>query len=880
MQHRIFTPSGGAVRVMSIIAMSLALLNSGCSDTFLENSAAIADGSSIDEKRNRGGNKAENAPGRAPSVATSQLNPETTSSVSSSSTAPTFTNTPSGSNVPTLPTTNPGANAAKEPIGSSSGMVPSITALTPGTVGTVPKEVIPVVVVDAPGSTPGSIVLEDWSSGSGKVVGSALIDNSLPDLDWEDADLAREMGKVTVRGVSQSIRWGEFEFGALALWSSAAKEGGGGVHQVLVGAKPFGRWSTYPYQDTFKPATDLTIPPAFKVKLLSKTGLVLNTYQMRDGKAINDASLSQTRAPGTGALRPFFNIGMLLPWSSARTKASDKLNSHFPGFKPMPESKGKISYATNGAIPLLGFGAQGRTQINGLNHWHAMPRWPLGLEVTESPTLDPFGYAVPNIWTGDGPWARSAWATGWDYEPGSISGHDWYSGPGGMRFDRAVIPTPMAYLASDPNYRRPKDGTPIRDLVDAWGLAYFNHSGHYLTDVTQFKSIMNTPAERDTNSQMGSYYGGKTQMAPPAVSIDMRAINSSDSNLEGNNGGTDPAYYYDKNGNRFWGGWVPDGEHAYQLPYWHTILLNSPMHLISSRAAFNQSFLSRLSTRDITMRPVGRWDAGPSYASINSRIQAYRWLHYTLMWKMATKNPLGVSREAIEALLLKDLALYHDKFVLPIRSETTNPYHVAFKKLGMGVFATQTAEGWKLQVEGTAASYYHAGLLLAMKNLGLWEKLRLDPKAKATLDFIVESLNKFSIDFILDADGRAEDPSGVIHVAGPFARFEDIKASDVPTWAEWGKRYPAKGQENWIRDVNGKFTEKYAAQHVRAQWAIMVRDWFPELNSPRAAEAAAKYERHYAEWDAMVNTKATPLDKMLSDMQTINLPYWQFKAPK
>jgi hypothetical protein len=32
---------------------------------------------------------------------------------------------------------------------------------------------------------------------------------------------------------------------------------------------------------------------------------------------------------------------------------------------------------------------------------------------------------------------------GWNYEPGQIDYQDWYMGPFGMRFDRAVIPPPL-----------------------------------------------------------------------------------------------------------------------------------------------------------------------------------------------------------------------------------------------------------------------------------------------------------------------------------------------------------------------------------------------------------------------------------------------------
>jgi hypothetical protein len=242
--------------------------------------------------------------------------------------------------------------------------------------------------------TPDSITLEDWSTGRAVIVGSAKLSKSLAPIVWEDQQLRSEMGDIQVRGVAASIQWKSFEFGAIHLWSPTAAEGNRALHQILVGAKPTGRWATYPYSDTFNAAQDLTIPPAFKVKITSVGGQVLHTHQMRDGKPINDPALSQTRAAGTGALRPFWNIGMMLPWSSGKTQLSTNAKNYFPGFKSFPETRGKLSYSSNGAIPLLASGANGRNQINGLNQWHAMPRWPLGFDEVDAPTLDPYGFGL------------------------------------------------------------------------------------------------------------------------------------------------------------------------------------------------------------------------------------------------------------------------------------------------------------------------------------------------------------------------------------------------------------------------------------------------------------------------------------------------------
>jgi hypothetical protein len=157
--------------------------------------------------------------------------------------------------------------------------------------------------------------------------------------------------------------------------------------------------------------------------------------------------------------------------------------------------------------------------------------------------------------------------------------------------------------------------------------------------------------------------------------------------------------------------------------------------------------------------------------------------------------------------------------------------------------------------------------------------LKARRKIERVLDFVAQSLTKFSAEFILETNGRAEDPSGTITLAGPFARFEDITASDVPTWAEWARRFPAQGAETWVRNDKGVLFERYAGQYLRAQWSILVRDWFPEYSNASVEAAATKYESFLAEWTTHVNSKTTPLDKILADTQYMILPYSPYKKP-
>ncbi len=726
---------------------------------------------------------------------------------------------------------------------------------------------------------PASFQLEDWTSGSAVLVGTIQLNARMPDLTFDDPEIQADLGEVAVLNSTQSISWRGFEFGGISFVSAGLGEGGRPLYQVLFGAKPSGRWSTYPFADTFNSSTDLTIPPAFKVVIRDYENNIIGRLQMRDGKPINDPSLSQTRSD-TQALRPFFNCGMLLPWSNIRAKLNPNPSKYFPGFKLPSASQAKAPYAANPAVPLLGLGANGRVQVNSINHFFLMPQWPMNATVTSGgdPTLDPYVLDPDRVYTGDGGAARAFRATGWDYEPGSISGHDWLTGPGGVRFDRAPIPAAMAYLISDPTFRRPKDNRPIAELAHSWGLAYFNHSNSYLTDVKSFRSIMNDEATILEHSFMNSYYG-RGPFKPLGRSIDQRAISNGDYRLDGNNGGTPDSFFHDRNGNRFWGGYAVDDHHAHQTPYYHVMFSNSPMHIVASRSTFLTSILSRLGGHHSYMRSTNDWSGGPSYSNANTRVQAWRWLHYTLAWKLSTSHPLGISRATILKLFRDDLHDYYDNILTPTMTEAKNPFHVAFKNLGMYGDASEENGMWVMRLSSPIA-YYHSTVFLLMKRLGIWDELRRDTKSKASLDFVFNSLSKYSIDLILDTNGRAEDPGGAVAVTLPVANFSELTADKVPTsWAQWAQRFPAQGQESWTKQADGSFIQGYAAQHIRAQWAIMVRDWFPEMNYPRAAQAAAKYETFYSERTQFVNSFSNPLDQTGNDFVFKTISYGPFASP-
>ena len=246
-------------------------------------------------------------------------------------------------------------------------------------------------------SAPVTMSIVDFSAGSttaGVTRGSVTFDLPAPDLTFDHPWLDSSIGSISIVHSSGSVRWGEFEFGATLIAhppSLNAVNKSVPVYQVLVAAKPFGRWAGYPARRHWNSSTDVTHPPPFKVLLRDAAGALLGAIQMADGLPINDPSLSQVRADHV-PLRPLWHCGQMLKWQSAYTAPNVNMRRWMGGIttESIRSTQAKQSYSTNPADCMLGSGSGMRVQENGLAQWHAMPRHPLGTTTTAYDyTFDP-----------------------------------------------------------------------------------------------------------------------------------------------------------------------------------------------------------------------------------------------------------------------------------------------------------------------------------------------------------------------------------------------------------------------------------------------------------------------------------------------------------
>jgi hypothetical protein len=579
------------------------------------------------------------------------------------------------------------------------------------------------LTVNAAGASPNYVIaLDDWSTGSAVPIGTLTLNVNNGIITPQDSTLAAHYsgGIQTWRSASSIIHGpaGEqFEFGAMMFTVTNGAFDSTDLYQVLVGCKPYGRWASYPFSDTFNKATDITHPAPFKIRILNGSGALVTTLQMRDGLPINSPSLSQSRSPYTvfdanfgneaaagyadsPPLRPFFNCAMMLPWQNKRPKPLPSARVKIPqnNLSTYRPSQAKVAFTTNAMPPIVFLGGS-NSQLNSTNHWHAAPKWPMGpVNPAWSRGNDP--YIDVNAYAGGA--QKRAWTiSGWGYEPGSISTHDWITGPGGTRFDRWQLPTPAAYYLADPSWVRPldTDGSTIVDHVQNFGFAYFNHSCHYLQNVKTFETISNTKTTFYNNVYGESWYGGSSTPAANMVNAVATRFQTS-------------SYYYDKNGNRFWNNWVLDDQHSHQQPGLWSYAFGSPMHMVSTKHLTTAAQMATLGGT-----PSAFWAVNPTSATagemgfpgyVMNRVMAYRMAKFLWMWLNSNSDTnntraFGLPRSEVISMLKDEFAaarLFYQNFD---DYAATSPLHSTSKNLG-GPFGWQSVP--TVYRDAGASSYY------------------------------------------------------------------------------------------------------------------------------------------------------------------------------
>jgi len=606
---------------------------------------------------------------------------------------------------------------------------------------------------------------------------------------------------------------------------------------------------------------------------------------------INSPQLAQTYGINTGdEMRPLFSCGQLLPWQNTPTKASANAGKYFNGVASyaLAPSVAKLGTASNPVYPMLL--EDQAYQENGLAHMYAMPAhaWPKDTTSGDLPgtavanatpvTLtnqtgsytttvgdiqsDQYLFSIATYHVSDGKQTRSQ---GWMYEPGAVNGHDWMTGPGGVRFDRVSSPSVLSVWASNNNAIRMEGNVSFRMLLDNWSLAYFNHHTYNLTNVQTFATIPDAQSLAGSWGHIGAYYGQSYY----------NSVNYGDGTLAHQipllgiaNGGSP---VFDKNKQMIWNGWLPDSLHAYCAPGWMTLMLNSPMHAVAQKFRYNQSVMALLGGSSPTADPL-------SYFMI--RIHAWRMLQYVMVWKLASTHSLGFSRAEIEARWQTELEHLWDTLLAPaFVQNATDINSTCLRNLGSPAVVDPNGgnltlpsgapfsapAGTFMTTPGGSMCFYMSHVLALMKQTGAWTRMcSLSTKCSNALHQILWCLDTQSIDYINATQGRLEqgyaqltpiftqggydatnNPTGHVFTAADFpanwgawnTASNILPLLSYATASSYGPSCLYRAQTDWVTNGDGSPAfntngnrDAYSTQHLRAQHAFMHRDFFPEVS--------------------------------------------------
>lgn len=684
-------------------------------------------------------------------------------------------------------------------------------------------------------NAPASLEVFDWSSGSGVSVGSLSFNNRARNFVFEDPEMAAEYGDIGVYQSTQSIMLGETEIGmTLFVGDKSLRDDAATatepLYQTLGSMARRGSWTTYPFADTYDPATHITRPVPFKAVLKNAAGNVLHTFQMQDGKPINDPSLSQYFTPTT-ALRPFVNTGMMLPWQNARPRMLTKARKYYAGLRPATfhPALAKNYVSSNGVEPMITGGYQGSSS-NALGHVYCAPRWPQPKAEYWPAVQDPYmNYGELN--KSGASVGFACWAKGWDYEPGSYSLHNWYTGPGGPRHDRSFIPSTVALYVTDQNFVRLQENTSVKDMMHGYAMGMFNHSNHWVSNVkTMTLKADNRLLLSGDLKLLFAYYspGNENPKDPNGIYLksDMR---------DG-----DGPQHRDKDGQFRWSGWGRDSLHDYTNAGWISMTIASPMHAVASKFDTVTSTLLHGSPYPRNNDLRGEYMV---------RDQAWRWMHWTLAWKNSSDHALGFTKANIEEVFLKYFDAMYDRVYKPtVLDNEPGHFEAGIRNLGLPVFFKSEWNVWLLQ--GSGLGFYMAGVLMLMKQTGLWARLRaISDRAKTMLDFHMANTDRFAIDLMLDTPMHFGTDPGVHDNTRVPSNMVEVAANAGRNGQEDLIRKPDGSIDTGSRDVNN---------FPFMQYLYIRKEYFPEMVTPASSNgrldaAVAKLNQYWTDKLAFIN---------------------------
>lgn len=685
----------------------------------------------------------------------------------------------------------------------------------------------------------------DWSNATAPVLTSTVtLTDRGPDWVYQDAELGADIGDAAWYRANDVMTLGEITFGPHLFLSAASNtsDGSAPLQEVLIAMKYNGSHTNYPYSDTYDRLNHVLNPKPFKIVMKDKNGNVLHTFAMHDGIPINDPSMGpQPNAP----LRPFVNTYMLLPWWNVMPRINGKAAKYYAGLQTNFR-RPTLAHANSSMLsvePLITGGYDGNS-TNSLANPLTADQWPRARTEWYPPNGDPYiDYYRQNIGSPN----HAGWVEGWDYEPGSYSTHNWYTGPGGPRFDRAFMPSTLAWYLTNPNGTRPQQNVPYRDMLRGFALATCNHSNHWTTNPRTLD--MGTDAEWvwTDHEYVGGYYGGGTQSSKSIYT-------NGGANRQDN---YNPPEACDKDGHNVNNGWSRDSLHDYATAGWFGLTLASPMMAVISKWDTKTAFM-------LHGRP--EWDGFWSYLV---RDMAWHWLHHVMAWKLASNHPLAFQREDIEARFCEHLLMWYNKVYVPVyvTNDPSMPYE-GLRRFGQAVSHSDRYAYWN--ANGGGLGHYMGGVLMLMKQTGFWHAIySRGGKMKTVLDMVIRDLDQHAFGIFSQTGACARGKSDTFY--GNYEIWSNLNWSDTISFPD-GSNMPASYADLWSR-MNAELQTfkpgewsmvkqggQFAGDPDVSVWPVIQymyvrRDYFPELpKHPWQDDAFSKLEGYLAYTKSVVDS--------------------------
>lgn len=695
-------------------------------------------------------------------------------------------------------------------------------------------------------TSPNSVEIYSYETGFPVLAATAVASFRDDDYVFQDSEMAASMGDTAIYRTAQDSVWGKFKFGVYVTINNQNSTVPGTVplYQVLV---PFAyndpAWSNYPEQTQYNPSTMVLTLPAFKAVVKDANNNVLYTWETPGGAAINDPSLYSANANDGGRLstanankplHPRFNCQQALFWENVQPRQGDLATKLVPGPDPtkLRRTMGRSYLTYNIVEPILTGGYDGDSR-NGSSHIWVTPPFPLA--PSNGPVITDTYLDVGQMFNSGSSAYGMGWWDGYAYYAGARGGQNWYTGPGGVRPDRCVVPSVFAYYMAYPNEVRPQNSVAWREVADGFRKNYWNHSNLVVTSPSTLTLDTNENLLNNGWALVGNYYGDYSYTGKAIrINGDQR-------------GGTDGSDY-DVAGNLIRSGHGRDALHDYCNRGLAALLFNSPMHAIGSKFDTVNAFMLHRSADE---------DKSSGYMV---RSMAWEWLHHVIAWKLGTSHPLGFTQAEIEARFSRVLkAIYINTYVPAFVNNSLDIKHRSLRNLGCIISKDSSGNWWN---PAGRLGYYMGQVLMLMKQTGFWKRMRdLDPIHVIVLDNLLRNMDKFCFDTILDT-------SGAVHFGGQYyAMGPGTTEAGIPdSWAQLINTSPLPAAADFVHDETGAYkAEAGDMSNLLRQWAYIRKAYFPEIASARVDAAIAKFDAYEQVTIDMVNAATTIAAKIEAD---------------